>query len=186
MKRLIAFSLLCLLIFWLLCSRRVQGNDMAQTLYDGDIITVLPFQPKNGDLVVLEDPFDADNHTIVRRLISQSHTIQYDRNGSVHQSGKRLSQLDMGMINGKRLIEEKMDVENRTRKWMILRLDEPMNLEFPEQKIRDGFVYVLADNRDEGLDSRYWGPLPEEKIKGVVVLRIGSADTWKGWFSWFL
>ena len=186
MKRLIAFSFLCLIIFWLLCSRRVQGNDMAQTLYDGDIITILPLTPKEGDLVVLRDPYDPQSNKIVRRLIAQSGVIFYDRNGTVHRNGKRLSQQDMGQLQQKRVIEERMDVDDKTRKWLIVRIDEPMQLDFSEQIIDMDTVYVLADNRDEGVDSRFWGTVPKEKIIGVVVMRIGFSDTWKGWISLFL
>lgn len=184
MKRVIAFSFLCLMIFWLLCSRRVQGNDMAQTLYDGDIITILPLAPKEGDLVVLHDPYAPQSNAIVRRLIAQSGTIFYDRNGTVHRKGKRLSQQDMGQLDKKRVIEERMDVGDETKKWLILRIDEPMQLDFPKQTIDVDRVYLLADNRDEGVDSRFWGAVPKEKIIGVVVMRMGSADTWKGWISW--
>jgi len=30
-------------------------------------------------------------------------------------------------------------------------------------------VYVLGDNRDNSHDSRYWGPLPLENVKGKVL-----------------
>ena len=98
MKRLIAFSFLCLFIFWVLCSRRVQGNDMAQSIYDGDIITILPLSPTIGDIVVLQDPYVSNAKPVIRRLIAESGSIRYDRNGTVHHNGKRLSQQDMGIL----------------------------------------------------------------------------------------
>ena len=159
---------------------------MAQTLYDGDIITILPLTPKEGDIVVLYDPYDSQSNKIIRRLIAKSGAIFYDRNGTVHRNGKRLSQKDMGQQKQKRVIEERMDVDDGTRKWLILRIDEPMHLDFAEQMIDVDGVYLLADNRDEGLDSRFWGTVPKEKIIGVVVMRIGVSDTWKGWISLFI
>lgn len=38
-----------------------------------------------------------------------------------------------------------------------------------EYKVQDNYYFVLGDNRDNAIDSRYWGLIPERKIKGKVV-----------------
>ncbi len=38
--------------------------------------------------------------------------------------------------------------------------------------IKQNYYFVLGDNRDNAIDSRYWGLLPEKKIKGVVWFNI--------------
>ena len=35
-----------------------------------------------------------------------------------------------------------------------------------------GMVFVLGDNRSNSIDSRKFGPVPESRIKGRVVLRL--------------
>ncbi len=38
----------------------------------------------------------------------------------------------------------------------------------------DNQLFVLADNRDDSRDSRYWGTLPADRIIGKQVYRLGE------------
>jgi hypothetical protein len=45
--------------------------------------------------------------------------------------------------------------------------------------VPDGHWYLMADDRDVALDSRWWGPIDETEILGVVRLHRAVPDIWR-------
>ena len=45
------------------------------------------------------------------------------------------------------------------------------------------YYFMMGDNRDNSLDSRYWGFVPEDHIVGTPVRVLASFDKDKGWFD---
>jgi signal peptidase I len=42
----------------------------------------------------------------------------------------------------------------------------------------------MGDNRDSSLDSRFWGFVKREEIKGLAFLKYWSWDGEKNWVRW--
>ena len=53
-------------------------------------------------------------------------------------------------------------------------------------EVPPGHRYLVADNRDDAMDSRWWGPVPDTAIDGVVRLRWGEPSTWRPRFAWLM
>ena len=186
MKKLIVFLFMSLIVFLALCGRIVADDGMNPSLHDGDLTIVLPIEPKIGDIVSIKDPLHPNGKEIFRRVLAlEEMDFSYDRNGTIVQNNHRITQKDMGVFDSHQAIEERFEDRNGTiKKWVVMRLIEPVIIPIPNQTIESGYVYLLADQRDEGLDSRSWGTVPASWITGVVSLRLGKSEPWGSWFTW--
>jgi signal peptidase I len=165
----------------------IPSESMENTLLIGDYLLVdkvdyanggmfsalLPYgHIKRGDIVVFRYPVHPQQH-FVKRVIG----LPGDR---IHLSNKQV------FVNGQPLIEgytiyrstqrnyyrddfpttKYIDGNVEPRWWIQMRkLIEDGTLIVPE-----GHYFVLGDNRDESLDSRYWGFVPQENIVGRPLL----------------
>lgn len=166
-------------------ARRVADQEMSPNLQRGDLVWVLPVTPLRGDLVVLRDPLDP-GRTVLRRVLTGGGTkVAWDE-GGVRVNGKRVRQSDMGMLEGDRLMEEVIwsRPPARAKSWRVRLRKPPAPWEAEAVEVPDGHWYLLADDRDRALDSRWWGPVPATQIEGVVRLRVGPADPWRGLVEW--
>ncbi|HJN78067.1 MAG TPA: signal peptidase I [Myxococcota bacterium] len=137
--------------------------EMAPSILEGDTVLIgPPGELRPGTVVVVDDPAEP-GRKVLRRVIAVSGAEgRYDvRRREMFRGG------DIAILNE----VDRWLVQERT----TARLEPSIRLDTPE-----GHVYLLADNRDLGLDSRWWGPVPLERIEGRVLLRWGSSDAWRG------
>ncbi|HEY3141758.1 MAG TPA: signal peptidase I [Acidimicrobiales bacterium] len=130
----------------------VPSVSMEPTLQQGDHVWVnqLAYRfddVEAGDVVILDTPGDApsDVGLIVKRVVALAgDRIEARPSGGVY-------------VNGRRLDEPYLAPDTRTRS-------------LPLQRVPDGQVFVLGDNRDQSQDSRVFGPVDEDAVVGRVML----------------
>jgi len=172
---------------------RIPSNSMMPTLLTGDFILVNKFtyglrlpinnhkvvpvgEPQRGDVVVFRPPHHPDQDWIKRVVGLPGDQIGYHDN-QVSVNGKVLAYAPIGVYQGKGNGTEMTGAEELQedllgRQHHVL---ERTNLPFIDQGEGDwivppGHYFVMGDNRDNSEDSRYWGFLPEQNLRGKAFL----------------
>ncbi|QGW65666.1 signal peptidase I [Lysobacter soli] len=172
---------------------RIPSNSMMPTLLTGDFILVNKFtyglrlpinnhkvigigEPQRGDVVVFRPPHHPDQDWIKRVVGLPGDRVGYHDN-QVSVNGKALAYAPIGVFQGKGNGTEMTGAEELQedllgRQHHVL---ERTNLPFIDQGEGDwivppGHYFVMGDNRDNSEDSRYWGFLPEQNLRGKAFL----------------
>lgn len=136
----------------------VLGNSMYPTLHEKDRLfaNIVPLYfggPSRGDVVLLDAP-DAPKKKYIKRVVAIE--------------GDEISIIDGKVyLNGEELKEDYIEENSYTHTY-----------EVNTWKIKDGDVFVLGDNREEGAskDSRYFGPVSKKTLKGIAKYRFFPFD----------
>lgn len=132
----------------------VYGSSMEGSYSEGDRLLVwkLGYTPRAGDVVILNDPEDDEKKLIKRVIATGGQTVIIDgENGKVLVDGKEL--FEPYTRNGLELSSRE---DGRRITWELSQ-DE---------------IFVMGDNREYSKDSRMFGPLPCENVKGKVTFRL--------------
>ncbi|MDE5768225.1 MAG: signal peptidase I [Oscillospiraceae bacterium] len=148
----------------------VQGDSMLPTLADEDKLLICEFsgRPDPGDIVVI----NAENSV----LIARDGSLIFGE--GLHKSivkrviavGGQILDIDPNTgivyLNG----EPQEELYANT----ITQLPDLNNAFVYPLMIPEGFVFVMGDNRDVSMDSRYSevGLVPEDSVAGAVLMRI--------------
>lgn len=150
----------------------VSGDSMQSTLENGDrlIISDLFYEPKYGDIVVVEDRKAGITSPIVKRVIAtEGQTVRIERTGI--------------SVDGVFLLEEYVFTDGFTYYYDL----EPfafsdnetlvlMPGEYFEFVVPEGELFVLGDHRNNSRDSRYYGTVREDAVLGRLILRFYPFD----------
>ena len=171
--------------------------------------------PKRGDVVVFRHPID-DNDLIKRVIGLPGDTVEVS-DGQLILNGKPVPKEDLPPFamrisansqckvapgatpmvgpNGTCLFPAYKETLPGGPSYTVLdQVDSPEADHFPATSVPAGFVFVMGDNRDDSMDSRFQpsqhgvGFLPVENIIGRATVTFwstdGSASYWKPW-TWF-
>ncbi len=116
-------------------------------------------EPERGEIIVFEYPQDPSIDYIKRCIALPGETVQI-RDKQVYVDGNRLEEGYVVHRDPQVYPDASYISEHKRRR------DN-----FGPYEVPEGKYFVLGDNRDYSSDSRFWGPVPKRKIKGLALFR---------------
>lgn len=166
---IIALALALLIRTFVVQAFKIPSGSMEPTLEIGDHILVnkfiygikIPFtsirlfpleKPKRGDVVVFIYPLDPSKDFIKRVVAVEGDTVQI--------VNKKL------IINGTEVPDPHAVYKDDT----VFPAEVQKRDNFGPVTVPKGCLFVLGDNRDRSLDSRFWGFVPIEDLRGKAFI----------------
>lgn len=122
---------------------RVDGDSMKNTLKNGDILLLYKLSSIDRfDIIVLDE--EKDNEKIIKRVIGLPGETVAIKKGKIYINDK--------VIDDEYAYGQTSDYDKVT--------------------LKDDEYFILGDNRLISKDSRYFGPIKDNEIKGKIVFRL--------------
>ena len=131
---------------------QIDGNSMSPTLKNSERVLFNPYwftpNPKGGDIVVFKDPLrlwlgEKNQGYSIKRVIATENQTVCITNGNVY-------------VDGNKLQESYLPPNTKT-------LGNPNVFVYPTNQ-----CFVLGDNRNDSVDSRYFGSITVKNIVGKL------------------
>lgn len=159
---------------------RIPSSSMEDTLLIGDFLFVnkfiygaqIPFtklrlpavrSPERGDIIVFKSP--TDGRDFIKRCVAVGGDTLEIRDKKLYING-----IEQDEPHARYKAPRVPGRQYGSRDFM------------PPQVIPDGHIFMMGDNRDNSSDSRFWGPLAVERVKGKAMVIYFSVDTSRGWY----
>ena len=162
---------------------RIPSESMRDTLLVGDFLFVNKFEygpkipfthirlpglrsPRHGDVIVFQYPQDPSKDFIKRCIATGNQTIEV-RNKQVYLDGRAIRE------------PYAIHTDPSTRPAGYDERDF-----FGPITVKPNELFMMGDNRDNSNDSRYWGTLDMDLVKGRAMFLYWSWDAERNWPRW--
>jgi signal peptidase I len=178
---------------------KIPSGSMTPTLIIGDHLLVNKFiygiriplidhfiiqynKPERGDIVVFKWPVDESKDFIKRVVAIEGDTIEI-KNDVLYLNGEKTETTYVGKytdnnITGAEIYQESLGENEHYILDQYVRYEDMAPITVPE-----GSIFVMGDNRDNSQDSRYWGFVSLNKVKGKALIIYWSWPYWKRTFD---
>jgi len=200
---LVALVIALILRTFVVQAFKIPSSSMEDTLLIGDHLLVnkfiygtkLPFgderyfqvrEPQRGDVIVFEFPPDTHDPRLhfwqkrdfIKRIIGLPGDQVEIRAKTVYVNGEEFH-IPSEVFKEDNLKGECFEIGDWRKR---MRLPSPFERDcMLPTTVPAGHYFVLGDNRDRSHDSRFWGFVPMENIKGLAFIKYWSWDALESW-----
>ena len=149
---------------------RIPSGSMEDTLLVGDFLLankfiygpVIPFtpirlpglrKPKPGDIVIFRFPRNP-HKDFIKRVIAVGGQVVEIRNKRVYVDGREVPLPPKAKFMDPNILPREVSPRDN----------------FGPVRVPKGYLFVMGDNRDNSLDSRYWGFVPLKNVKAKAMI----------------
>jgi signal peptidase I len=163
---------------------KMPSGSMEPTIHMGAhlFVNMLARNPKRGDIIVFKYPKDPSKD-FIKRVIGIGGDRVEIREGVVYVNESPIPRVlrgpteyrdadDQGHESVMRADAWEETMDGRTWTTFYNRDEQPRS--FVAQTVPPDSYFVLGDNRDNSHDSRYWGAVPQDHVRGTF---------WRVWYS---
>lgn len=130
---------------------RIPTESMVPTLEVGDRVLANKFvyrftEPERRDIVVFDSVDEGDDQTLIKRVVGVAGDEIQVQSGVLY-------------VNGEEQEEPYLNDADQSRGF------------YGPTVVPEGHIFVIGDNRGNSADSRVFGPLPLENLKGEAFMR---------------
>ncbi len=130
-------------------------------------ITLIPIRtPRRGDVIVFRYPEDESKDFIKRTIGIPGDTIEI-KNKVLY-------------VNGQPQHETYINMNDRKATPFIVQTHD----NYGPIRVPEHSYFVMGDNRNHSLDSRFWGFVDYSQLKGKAFIIYLSLDSEAGWADW--
>ncbi len=178
---------------------KIPSGSMKPTLIIGDHLLVNKFsygiriplidrfliqfnKPKRGDIIVFKWPKD-ESKDFIKRVIGIEGDVIEIKNDILYVNREKVVTEYIAKYNDNDISEADRCEEflGGTKHYI---LDQYVRYEdFGPVTVPENTVFVMGDNRDNSQDSRYWGFVSLNKIKGKALIIYWSWPSWERFFN---
>lgn len=170
----------------------VKQDSMTPTLSEGEKVIISRIKKnlinnyERGDIITFEAPSDILSSKIIIDYTNPIAQYNYEPNGLVRKIAYYVLELNKRSYI-KRIIGlpgDRIEIKNGNVYVNNIKLDEDYLTKNTVTKegiynniiVPEGTVFVLGDNRDGSLDSRFLGCIPIKRVEGKVIFRYWPLD----------
>jgi signal peptidase I len=192
-KALLIAVAIALFIRWLFIEPfRIPSGSMVPTLLFGDQLMVnkfvygpnipfttrklfLPRAPRRGEVIVFKYPHNIHEDYIKRAVGLPGDEVMI-ADGNIYINGDKVEKIfertvaykedECGCFEGCDIFTEQLGEVNHP---IYLCHRAHTGVEYPAQRVPEGHLFAMGDNRDTSFDSRGWGYVPFSNLKGKAM-----------------